>query len=304
MSITSIITVNYNQPTVTNDLLCSLQKYAPEENIEVILVDNAPDEDHQTYFRNNYEGLIYLKSQENLGFAGGNNLGISSAKGDYILLLNNDTEITLGFIDTMVNEMEKNPEIGLLSPLIKYWDDKNVIQYAGFTGMNYFTARNKGIGSFEEDKGQYDNQSRETGFCHGAAVMCRKADLDKAGLMDENYFLYYEEFDWCEKFKNIGKKIWFTGKTFIYHKESMSVGKESAIKTYFMTRNRILYIRKNASRLTIILFTIYYIMFALPKQLLKYLVNGRNDLARQTLRGLCWNAVNDKNSRKLGYQIK
>src|SRR5690606_7256217 len=113
--------------------------------------------------------------------------------------------------------------------------------------MNYLTGRNKTIGQFDIDKGQYDNLSYEIGFCHGAAMMCRNKDLEKVGLMDENYFLYYEELDWCEKFKRNGKKIWFTGKAKVYHKESISVGKESILKTYFLIRNRILFIRKNTS---------------------------------------------------------
>jgi len=304
MRVTSIITVNYNQPAVTIDFLCSITQYAPSEGIEVILVDNAPVENHEPEFSSAYNGLIYLKSEKNLGFAGGNNIGIKTATGSYILLLNNDTEITSRFIEAMVKEMEENPQIGLLSPLIKYWDDKSIIQYAGFTKMNYFTASNRGIGYLESDRGQFTNTSCETGFCHGAAMMCRKADLEKAGLMDESYFLYYEELDWCEKFKAIGKKIWFTGKTYIYHKESMSVGQESPLKTYYMTRNRMLYIRKNTNRFTGTFFNLYYVAFAIPGQLVKCLAKGRADLAKQSLKGLWWNLVHNKNSQATGYKAK
>lgn len=304
MELTSIITVNYNQPDVTIDLLRSLQRFAANSAVEVILVDNAPLINYEADFKKNFPDLTYIKSNKNLGFAGGNNLGIKAAKGNYILLLNNDTEITAGFIEKMIEEMNANSQIGLLSPLIKYWDDKSIIQYAGFTNMNYITARNSSIGHLEKDEGQYNNVSRETGFCHGAAVMCRKQDLDIAGLMDENYFLYYEELDWCEKFRKAGMKIWFTGKTFVYHKESISVGKESALKTYFITRNRMLYIRKNTAWLNTLFFNFYYTTIALPRQLFKYMAKGRNDLAKQTLRGLWWNMVHSKNCTKTGYHIK
>ncbi|MFT3902131.1 MAG: glycosyltransferase family 2 protein [Niabella sp.] len=303
MALVSIITVNYNQPKATIDFLQSVAEYAKHEDIEVILVDNANKEDFKNEFINAYPGLIYLQSDKNLGYAGGNNLGIREAKGEYMLLLNNDTEITPHFIPTLVSEFEQNTDIGLLSPLIVFFDDKKTIQYAGFTKMNYITCRNGGIGSMEENKGQYNNDSRETGFCHGAAVMCRWADLEKAGLMDERYFLYYEELDWCEKFKHIDKKIWFTGKTFLYHKESMSVGRDSAIKTYFMTRNRMLFIRRNTGFLNTFAFTCYYFAIAVPKQVFQYIKKGRFDLVKQTFKAVWWNLTHSKNSCSLGFKI-
>ncbi|MCH5597742.1 glycosyltransferase family 2 protein [Niabella ginsengisoli] len=227
MPLTSIITVNYNQPAVTIDFLKSVKRFTDVNEVELILVDNAPNENRMKDFITAYPDLIYIHSSKNLGYAGGNNLGIRNAKGYYILLLNNDTEITPGFLSAMVNEMEHNRHIGLLSPLIKYYESKKTIQYAGFTEMNYITARNTGIGAREEDKGQYSNDSRETGFCHGAAVMCRRTDLDKAGLMDENYFLYYEELDWCEKFKRIGKKYGLPVKQSSITKSRSALGKQA-----------------------------------------------------------------------------
>lgn len=302
MSVVSIITINYNQPKTTIELLNSIKIFGGN-NVEVILVDNAPMQSFVNEFKEAYPDIVYLYSQKNLGFAGGNNIGIQAAKGDYILLLNNDTEITEGFISAMINEMNGNGDIGLLSPLIKYFDDKNVIQYAGFTKMNYLTARNEAVGFKEKDKGQYNNVSTKTGFCHGAAVMCRKTDMKKAGLMDERYFLYYEELDWCEKFKRTGKKIWFTGKTAIYHKESMSVGKESIIKTYFMTRNRILYIRRNTGIINTVLFASYFTLVAFPKQIFYYIRENKWDLVRYSFKGLMWNFTHSKNSNSLGFKI-
>jgi hypothetical protein len=191
----------------------------------------------------------------------------------------------------------------LLSPLILYHDDQTIIQYAGFTPLNYLTARNKQLGLCEKNTGQYNELSYQTGFCHGAAVICRKTDLLKAGLMDESYFLYYEELDWCEKFKRIGKTINFTGKTHIYHKESISVGKESPIKIYFMTRNRMLFIRKNTGLFNTILFSLYYTFIACPKLMLTLAKNGNLNKVKYVLKGLLWNFTNSKNSTKLGFKI-
>jgi GT2 family glycosyltransferase len=304
MPLTSIITVNYHQTDVTIELLKSISKSYTADEVEVILVDNGADKNLELIFHPYFSNIKYIQSKENLGFAGGNNLGLKKAKGDYIFLLNNDTEIPEGCIETMIAEMKSNKDIGLLSPLLLYYSNKDIVQYAGFTPLNYLTGRNSCVGQYNKNIGQYDDTSYETGFCHGAAVMCRKADLLKAGVMDEKYFLYYEELDWCEKFKRIGKKIWFTGKTHVYHKESISVGKESAIKTYFNVRNRMLFIRKNTSFLNTLLFSIYYTLIACPVAIIKYIIKKRTDLVPYIFKGLFWNYTHNKNSDNLGFKIK
>ena len=304
MALTSIITVNFHQTEVTIDLLKSIAKsYVPSE-VEVILVDNGATKNLEATFQPYFGNLKYIQSEANLGFAGGNNLGIKQAKGDYIFLLNNDTEIPLGCIETMIAEMEANQNIGLLSPLLLYFDQKDVVQYAGYTPLNYLTGRNACIGQFEKNMGQYGQQTYQTGFCHGAAVMCRKIDLAKVGLMDENYFLYYEELDWCEKFKSIGKEIWFTGKTQVYHKESVSVGKASPIKIYFNTRNRMLFIRKNTDWMNTFLFSVYYTLIAMPKAIFKLLMGKDPHLAKFAFKGLLWNYTHGKNSKELGFKVR
>lgn len=303
MKLTSIITVNFNQPIATIEFLRSVIGNTPNDNIEVVLVDNGSAEDHQLEFEKTFPGLIYVRSEKNLGFAGGNNLGIKYAKGDFLLLLNNDTEITPNLVSELSAELDNNADIGLISPLLLYFDNPEIIQYAGFTEMNYITCRNAGIGSLDINTGQYANDSRQTAFCHGAAVMCRKTDADEVGLMEENYFLYYEELDWCEKFKKAGKKIWFTGRTSVLHKESMSVGKESNIKTYFMTRNRMLFIRRNTGLLNTLIFCLYYVSIACPKQVYVYIKNNRKDLIKWVLKGVLWNITHSTNSNKLGFKV-
>jgi len=302
MPLTSIITVNFHQTAVTIALLESIGRSCHAGDVEVILVDNGAGQDQADLFKPYFENLQYIHASKNLGFAGGNNLGIRQAKGDYILLLNNDTEIPAGCLETMKAELNANEKIGLLSPLLLYFDQKDLVQYAGFTPLNYITGRNESIGKLERDYGQF-NKSYPTGFCHGAAVMCRRADLNKAGLMEENYFLYYEELDWCEKFKRMGKEIWFTGKTKVYHKESVSVGKESPLKVYFMTRNRMLFIRKNTDFTNAILFSLYFTFIACPKAMFNYLLQGQTNLAKAVLKGLWWNFTHKKHSKDLGWVI-
>jgi len=304
MPTTSIITVNFHQEAVTIALLESISKYYDGKNVEVIIVDNGAEQNQEQVFSPHFGNIKYIQSVENLGFAGGNNLGIKEASGDYIFLLNNDTELPAGCIESLCTEFEKNENIGLLSPLLLYFDRKDVIQYAGFTPLNYLTGRNETTGALERNEGQYTDKSYQTGYCHGAAVMCRRADLLVAGLMDESYFLYYEELDWCEKFKKIGKQIWFTGKTHVYHKESISVGLESPMKIYFHTRNRMLFIRKNTGMMNTIFFSIYYSFIACPKAMFKFFFNHQAHLAKWVIKGLLWNYTHRKESKILGFKLK
>lgn len=301
MILVSIVTVNFKEETVTLDFLKSVYKNGGLVNFEVILVDNGCVSNNEEAFKACYPDLIYIQSEKNLGFAGGNNLGIQKASGKYVLLLNNDTEVTPNFLSILIAEMDNNPQIGLLSPLLLYFEDKSLIQYAGFSKMNYLTGRNKTVGKFSIDNGQYNNLSYETGFCHGAAMVCRRLDLEDVGLMEENYFLYYEEMDWCEKFKRNGKKIWFTGKVKIYHKESVSVGRESSLKTYFLTRNRMLFIRKNTSFLNQLIFSFYFFTIACPVLIFKYLISGKKKQIKWIGKGIMWNLKYPSNSSFLGF---
>jgi GT2 family glycosyltransferase len=299
----SIITVNYKQAALTCDFLRSITQHAQGEDVEVLVIDNGSEVDQEVYFQEVYPGVKYIRSERNLGFAGANNLGIAQATGDYLLFLNNDTEITEGYVGAMRREMDTRPEIGLLSSLILYFEDKTRIQYAGYTPMNYYTARNRGIGVMDSDQGQYNETTTSTGYAHGAAMMCRRADLDRVGLMPVHYFLYYEELDWCEQFRRAGLQCGFTGKAKIYHKESMSVGKESPLKAYFMARNRWLFIRRNASKEQALVFACYNLFIATPAAILRSLLRNRLDLVRATARGTWWNVTNPPTSTRLGIKL-
>lgn len=304
MALISIITVNFNQPQATLDLLKSIYECYPKANLEVIVVDNGSKEDLGEEFKNTNLHVLYIRSEKNLGFAGGNNLGIKSAKGEYLFLINNDTEFSSGLLETLTETMDANRSIGIISPKINYFDKKEIIQYAGFTPMNYYTCRNECIGQFETDRGQFNNIVAETGFVHGAAMMIRRSALKAVGNMAENFFLYYEEMDWCEQIKRAGFKIWVNTNALIYHKESMSVGKKSALKEFFMNRNRILFIRRNGTAMQKSFFWVYFICFVTPRNLIKYISEGNSSYISILFKAIFWNITNKTTSKNLGYFIK
>jgi GT2 family glycosyltransferase len=303
MKMVSVITVNFNHSDVTEALLASIFSKNTYQPIEIIVVDNGSEVNPVPAWRTKYPNVQFIRSEANLGFAGGNNLGIRAAKGEYLFFVNNDTEFTERLVDILAGTLDAHPEVGMVSPKIRYYSQPDTLQYAGFTPMNYYTARNNCIGQFEKDNGQYDNLTGETGFVHGAAMMVRREAIQKAGAMPENYFLYYEEMDWCEQVKRAGYKIWVNMQALIYHKESITVGGKSALKEYFMNRNRILFIRRNCSFATKCVFWPYFIGVVATRNVISYIKDGQWGFIGVLLRAIVWNMTNGVDSKKLGFDI-
>lgn len=303
MKSVSIVTVNFNQPKITEDLLRSLEEVNTYSNLEIIVVDNGSKPDPVPGWIARYPRVKFVRSDQNTGFAGGNNIGIKHTSGEYLFLINNDTEVTADLIGKLVATMEANPKIGMISPKIHYFDQPGMLQYTGYTPMNYYTARNACIGQFEQDRGQYDSLSGVTGYAHGAAMMIRREALEKAGVMAENYFLYYEELDWCERIRNAGYEIHVDLSALIYHKESVAVGKRSALKEFFMNRNRILFIRKNGSAGQFFIFCCYFLLAVVPRNLIQYIKNKEYNFIPVFLKAITWHFTNKADSNNLGYPL-
>ena len=289
----SVITINYRDAATTCALLDSIGANS-YKNLEVILVDNGSLEDHTERFKTHFPEVNVIISNKNLGFAGGNNLGIAKAKGEYLFFVNNDTAFTPGLVESLITRLaDKN--IGAVSPKIRYFDQPDLVQYAGFTPVNPLTGRNQTIGEKINDQGQFD-QARETPYAHGAAMMVPRAVIDKVGKMPEVYFLYYEELDWCEQIKKAGFDIWYEPAALIYHKESVSVNKISSLKTFFLTRNRILFMRRQATLPQLFLFCLFFSFITFPRWCLIFLIKNERKQLRAFYRGAFWHIRNGKNT--------
>lgn len=283
----SIITVHFNAIDETLALLESLRINLTYPNVELIIVDNCSREDISNRVKSINPTALYIRSNQNLGFAGGNNLGIRQAKGDFVFLVNNDTEWTPYLLENLVSVFQDKPDAGIVCPKFHYFFAKGTIEYAGYQPVSNFTGRNAMIGCKEKDEGQYD-ELKETHYAHGGAMLVSKEVLEKVGLMYEDYFLYYEEFDWCENIKRKGYKIYYQPAALIYHKESMSTGKASPLKTYYLTRNRILFMRRNRKGAAFAVFLGYLCLFTIPKNTFSFLVNGQMEHLKSFWRGIFW----------------
>ena len=151
--------------------------------------------------------------------------------------------------------------------------------------MSSITLRNRSIGFNEEDHGQYD-VAHTTPYAHGAAMMVKREVVEKAGLMPECFFLYYEELDWSMMIRRAGYQLWYDPCCTIYHKESQSTGQNSPLRTYYITRNRLLFAQRNIESPKKFLTYCYLIGLVGTRVVLKYLLKGEKELAGATIRGI------------------
>lgn len=287
LPLVSIITLNYNNTAVTVEFLRSVRQHCQYQSIEVIVVDNGSREDPTQACLDKYPAARIILTGANLGFSAGNNVGIKAAKGDYFFIVNNDTEFTPGLIEGLLECFTTNPYAGLVSPKFHYFFHKGTIEYAGFNKVNVLTGRNTSIGKGETDHGQY-NQPRETPYAHGGGMMTSRTAVSKVGMMPEIYFLYYEELDWSEQMRRSGYKIYYQPQSLIYHKESMTTGKASTLKTFYQTRNRILFMKRNVKWHQFIVFILFFILFTIPKNTVSYLLQGKLQHLTWFWNGILW----------------
>ncbi|MDI9858678.1 glycosyltransferase family 2 protein [Flectobacillus roseus] len=279
----SVITVNYNQPQVTREFLDSFHQIT-YPNYEVFVVDNGSPQHDVKPLEPDYPWVKFIYSKENLGFAGGNNVAIQQAKGEYLLLLNNDTEVPKGFLEPLVKVMQSNPQIGMASPKIKYFYEDNLIQYAGAPEISVLTGRGEPYGKKQKDEGQYD-KSGPTSYIHGAAVIVSKKVLEKTGSMHDDYFLYYEELDWCKRCRNDGFLVWYVAESTVLHKESVSTGRNSPLKMYYLTRNRLWFMKRNFKIWQWLISFSFFTFISIPKNLLVFLKNRQFEYFKPFLNG-------------------
>lgn len=281
--IISIITVNYNG----FDDTCELIETIPlkDKTIEVIVVDNASKRNEAEMLSQRFPNIKTIRSEENLGFAGGNNLGIKAATGKYLFLINNDTVFKEFNPEVLIERLESSRSIGVVCPKIRFaWGD-NPIQFAGYTELTKITLRNRAIGFNEQDKGQYHNAAK-TPYAHGAAMMLKREAIDKVGMMPECFFLYYEEIDWSLMFTRAGYEIWYEPGCTIFHKESQSTGQNSPLKTYYITRNRLLLVKRNINKPMKYLSYCYLIGCVALRDIIKYMIKGDTSLCKATIDGI------------------
>lgn len=241
-----VILVNYNSIIHTKECIGSIL-HSDYREVQIVVVDNASYEKYEKM--DEFEDhVVFIRNSENYGFAIANNIGINYALkhgAEFIFLLNNDTILQKNCISELVKECERNGNKGIATGKILYYYNKNIIWYAGG-----YISKLKGDVSIrglnEIDKGKYDDKV-PCEFASGCCMMIPVSIAQKIQLSSD-YFLYYEDVDFCVKIRDANFNIYYSSDAVLYHKESISTGKKSYIYSYYFTRNRFMFIQNNFSK--------------------------------------------------------
>lgn len=244
-----IIIINWNGKKDTLECLDSINKMG-YKNYETVIVDNGSKDDSVEAIKNKHPEIIVLEAGQNLGFSGGNNIGMRYALGhgaDFILLLNNDTIVDSKLLDKLVNASQYGKRNGIFAPKIYYYSQPNKIWYGGAERTrDERVFHHIGYGIIEKE--EPCNSIIETEYACGCALFISADILNKVGLFDERFFLIFEETDICYRARRIGIKSFLVPEGKVWHKASTSFGGENSPKFhYFFMRNKLLFTHKHLS---------------------------------------------------------
>ncbi len=235
----SVVIPNWNGKHFLQPCLDSL-KAQTHQSVEVIIVDNASSDGSQDYIKENYPDVILVELAENLGFTGACNIGMETATGDVISLLNNDTEVEPNWIEEILSAFERYPDVGMIASKMILFNQRDHIHTTG----DFFTvdgrAGNRGV--WEKDEGQYETEDYVFGACGGSSAY-RQTMLDKIGLLDNDYFFLLEDVDLAWRAQLAGYKVLYVPTAIVYHHLSATGGGVTA--SFHDGRNSIWIIVKN-----------------------------------------------------------
>jgi|SRR5581483_5521138 len=242
-----IIVLTWKNYDLTRDCLCSLRKIN-YPNTEIVLVDNGSGDGSAERLASEFPEVRLITNEKNLGFPAGNNVAIRDAMArnpDYFLLLNNDTLVAPDFLSKLVEVAESDEEIGVVNPKILYFEPNDRIWFAGgFYKPWWSTGRVRGQN--RRDIGKY-NETREISFITGCACLIKAEVVRQIGLLDEVFFLGFEDLDWTVRAMRAGFRAFYVGSSVIWHKASYDTKKNLGKPTmdFYRTRNSLLIARKH-----------------------------------------------------------
>jgi len=234
-----IIITSWNNKEDTLECLRSVYRIEYPD-IMVVVVDNGSTDGAADAISAEFPLVVLIRSAANMGFCAANNMGIQRAAADgveYFLALNNDTVVVPGIVRKLRSVLEKNPDIGAVSPLIAYYDDPGRLQ---FNAVTIDWANGGMFGKYRDKRAIQDGTIKDSDFVTWCAIMFSRHVLDKVGLLDERYFAYYEDVDWSIRCRRAGFSVKILTAILVLHKVSRASGGEYAASVYYyLYRNRL-----------------------------------------------------------------
>ncbi len=243
----AVVILNWNGADFLMKFLPSVVKYS--QPARVIVADNGSTDNSAEVVKNNFPSVEFLQLPQNYGFAKGYNEALRQIKADYYVLLNSDVEVTEGWVEQIVEFMERNKDVAAVMPKILAYDNRTMFEYAGASGgfidkLGYPFCRGRIFDTIEQDKGQY-NDVQEVFWASGAAMFVRAEDYHSLGGLDEDFWAHMEEIDFCWRVKNSGKKIYVFPRVKVFHVGGGSLSYGNKRKVFLNHRNNLFMLYKN-----------------------------------------------------------
>lgn len=245
----AIVILNWNGREFLESYLPSVVEHSLHSDIQIIIADNASEDDSLEFLRSNYPKLEIITLDKNYGFAGGYNMALQQVNAEYYILLNSDVEVTKNWIFPVIQYMDKNHDVAACMPKIKSYYEREYFEYAGAAGgfidkFGYPFCRGRMFDRIESDHGQYDD-IKEIFWATGACMFVRSVDFHDCGGFDSDFFAHMEEIDLCWRFKNKNLKICYHPDSVVYHVGGGTLPQGNPWKTYLNFRNSLFLLYKN-----------------------------------------------------------
>ncbi len=245
----AIVILNWNGQKFLKQFLPSLIAHSPSNIAEIIIADNDSKDASIAFLKTNYPQIKLIQLDDNHGFTGGYNKALAQIEAEYYVLLNSDVETPEGWLEPMVDFMDKNVEYAACQPKILSYTDKTSFEYAGAAGgfidkYGYPFCRGRIFDTLEKDLAQY-NQTSDIFWATGACLFIRSKDWHEANGLDDNFFAHMEEIDLCWRLQNKGRKIAYIPKSNVFHVGGGTLPNDSPFKLFLNHRNNLYLLYKN-----------------------------------------------------------
>jgi len=249
MKLVSIVILNWNGRKHLEHFLPFLLKYTSRPDSEIIVADNGSTDDSRDFLKKEYPNIRLIELDKNYGFSGGYNRALEQLNSKYMLLLNSDIEVTEGWLEPMLELMEKDNTVAACSPKILDFNKRSYFEYAGAAGgyidrYGYPFCRGRIFDHLEEDKGQYMDAT-DLFWGSGACLLVRAELYRESGGLDEQFFAHMEEIDLCWRFQGMGYRICYVPGSTIFHVGGATLQRGNPFKTFLNFRNNLLLLYKN-----------------------------------------------------------
>jgi GT2 family glycosyltransferase len=284
----AIVVLAWNQRSLTLDCLDSLVRVNyPAGQLRIIVVDNGSIDNTVDAIRSGFPAVTVIENGENLGYAGGNNIGIRHALAlgaEYVCVLNNDVAVRPDFLVPLVDALKKNDDVGLVTPLVAEMSHPDHVWALG-GAVDGGTGEVSRLHAHEQVRDWHMRLSFAVDVASGAAMLAKHQVFERAGLLDESFYLYYEEIDWCLRVRRAGYRILAVPSSVVWHKVSATLGQTSPVIDYYMLRNHLRLIARHwsgASRLRLLTRTVVHNLVTIAAYTAK--PHGRNRLPHRDAR--------------------